>query len=201
VQTDIASEADCETVVRETTATFGPHIHILINNAATFIFKSVEEATADDWDKSAAVNIKGHALLTKAILPAMKAAGSGSIVFQGSISSFLAQPNCATYASMKGAIVQLARNCAYDFAKYNIRSNSVCAGTIETPISEIERRDQGWTYEEWESSKTKDVMMRRVGHVREIANATLFFACDESSYCTGTHLMVDGGQTYNTVMD
>lgn len=68
----------------------------------------------------------------------------GSIVFQGSISSFLGQPNCATYATMKGAIVQLARNCAYDFAKYGIRVNTVCAGTVETPISVHERAEQGW---------------------------------------------------------
>jgi NAD(P)-dependent dehydrogenase (short-subunit alcohol dehydrogenase family) len=171
---------------------------------------------------------------------------------------------------MKGAILQLARNCAYDFAKYNIRSNSVCAGTVETPISaEVrspvwlfgvervvwvvwvvcvagddagwmvvgnveggsdvscagslsfaccsdaagsvlrgavflhcpqERAAHGWTFDHWQSLKTKDVMLGRVGHVREIANATLYFACDESSYCTGTHLMVDGGQTPCTVM-
>jgi len=170
-----------------------------VNNAAAFIFRSVEHATSEDWDHSAAVNIKGHALLTKAILGPMKAAGGGAIVFQGSISSFLSQPDCATYATMKGALVQMARNCAYDFAKYHIRVNSVCAGTIETPISVQERSEHNWTYEEWEALKTKDVILGRVGHVREIANATLFFACEESSYCTGTHLMVDGGQTYNTV--
>jgi len=126
---------------------------------------------------------------------------NASIVWQGSISSFLAQPDCATYSTMKGAIVQMARNCAYDFAKYGIRSNSVCAGTIETPISEKERKDHNWTYEEWEKLKVKDVMMKRIGWVREVANATLFFASDESSYCTATHLMVDGGQTPCTVMD
>ncbi len=174
---------------------------MLVNNAALFVFHSVEHASADDWDRSAAINIKGHALLTKAVLPYMKAAGGGSIVFQGSISSFLAQPNCATYSTMKGAIVQLARNCAYDFAKYNIRVNSICAGTIETPISAEERKAHGWTYEEWEALKIKDVMLGRVGNVREIANATLFFSCDESSYCTATHLMVDGGQTPCTVME
>ena len=78
-----------------------------------------------------------------------------------------------------GAIVQMARNCAYDFAKYNIRVNSICAGTIETPISVEERKAHNWTYDHWEKLKTKDVMMGRVGHVREIANATLFFASDE----------------------
>ena len=68
--------------------------------------------------------------------------------------------------------------------------NSVCAGTIETPISADERKAHGWTYEQWEKLKVQDVMLGRVGNTREIANATLFFACHESSYCTATHLMV-----------
>ncbi len=116
--TDIESEADCQKAAAATVAKFGPVIHCLVNNAALFVFHSVETASAEDWDRSAAVNIKGHALLTKAVLPHMKGIpdSGGSIIFQGSISSFLAQPNCATYATMKGALVQLARNCAYDFA-------------------------------------------------------------------------------------
>ena len=91
VSADIESEADCGKAVAAATAKFGPAIHVLVNNAALFVFHSVETATAEDWDRSAAVNIKGHALLTKACLPAMKAAGNASIVWQGSISSFLAQ--------------------------------------------------------------------------------------------------------------
>ncbi len=63
-----------------------------------------------------------------------------------------------------------------------------------------ERAAQGWSYDHWLKLKTKDVMLGRVGHVREVANATLFFACDESSYCTGTHLYVDGGQVPCTTM-
>ena len=118
VSADIEKEAECAAAVAATVARFGPAIHVLVNNAALFVFHSVETASAEDWDRSAAVNIKGHALLTKHALPHMKGLpGAGaSIVFQGSISSFLAQPNCATYATMKGALVQLARNCAYDFA-------------------------------------------------------------------------------------
>jgi len=200
---DISNEDNIKVAVNACVVKFGPKIHVLINNAALFIFHSVETATATDWDRTAAVNIKGHALLTKHCLPYMKAVGGvgGSIIFQGSISSFKAQPNCCTYSTVKGAIVQMARNCAFDLSKYNIRVNSICAGTIETPISRQEREAHNWTYEEWEALKVKDVMMRRVGHVRELANATLFFASDESSYCTGTHLMVDGGQNACTVMD
>jgi NAD(P)-dependent dehydrogenase (short-subunit alcohol dehydrogenase family) len=130
VASDISSEADCKKVTDATEAKWGDKIHVLVNNAALFVFESVEHATAEDWDRSAAVNIKGHALLTKvrrrsgavactgpplgrgrshptptlgpaaeptqAVLPFMKRAGGGSIVFQGSISSFIAQPNCAT---------------------------------------------------------------------------------------------------------
>lgn len=197
VRADIGSDEDCAAAAAGTVAAFGDKIHILVNNAALFVFHSVEHASAADWDASAAINIKGHALLTKHLLPFMKGTPGASIVWQASISSFIAQPDCATYSAMKGAIVQLARNCALDFAKYGIRSNSVCAGTIETPISAEERKAHGWTYAEWEALKTKDVFLGRVGTVREIANATLFFASDESSYCTGSHLLVDGGQTAN----
>ena len=197
---DLSDEKSLKAMVAATVAKFGK-LDILVNNAASFVFESVETATAEDWDWTCAVNIKGHALTTKACLPYLKESDSAAVVFQGSISSFVAQPNCATYATVKGAIVQLARNCAYDFSKYGIRVNSVCAGTIETPISATEREAHGWTYDEWEALKIKDVMLRRVGHVREVANATLFYACSESTYCTGSHLMVDGGQTACTVMD
>jgi len=199
VSCDISNESSILNMVKETVAKFGQHIHVLVNNAARFVFKSAETANPEDWDNSCAVNIRGSAMVTKHVLPCMKAAGSGSIVFQGSISSFSAQPNCATYAVTKAAVLQMAKNFAFDLAKYNIRVNTVCAGTIETPISAVERKQHGWTYEEWEKTKIGDVMMQRVGHVRELANATLFFACDESSYCTGTDLMVDGGQRHCTI--
>lgn len=114
VAADISSEEDCAKVTDAVKAKWGDKIHVLVNNAALFVFKSVEDATAEDWDRSASVNIKGHALLTKAVLPLMKNAGGGSIVWQGSISAFLAQPGCATYSAMKSAICQLSRNCAYD---------------------------------------------------------------------------------------
>jgi len=199
VQCDISNDIAVQEMVQAAVKRFGT-IHILINNAASFIFKNVEEATAEDWDNICATNIRGTALVTKYVVPVMRAAGGGSIVFQGSISSFLAQPNCATYSVTKAAVVQMAKNSAMDLAKYNIRVNSICAGTIETPISAVERREHGWTYEQWEAQKVKDVMLGRVGHPREVANATLFYASDESSYCTGGHLMVDGGQTWCTVM-
>lgn len=221
VKTDISDEASVINLVEQTRKAFGG-CDILINNAALFVFKSIEDATVEDWTRTCAVNIMGHALVTKHTVPLLKEvrrhscgvwtipfltmkwswqSKCASVVFQGSISSFLAQPNCCTYSATKAAITQMARNAAYDLAKYGIRVNSVCAGTVETPISATERSEHGWTYEHWESLKTKDVILKRVGHVREVANATLFYASSESTYCTGGHLMVDGGQTSCTVME
>ena len=77
VAADISSEADCAKVTDAVRAKWGDKIHVLVNNAALFVFKSVEDATAEDWDRSASVNIRGHALLTKAVLPFMKAARFG----------------------------------------------------------------------------------------------------------------------------
>ena len=206
VRCDISSEDSVKTMVGEIENKFGSAAHILVNNAAAFVFHSVETASAADWEQSCATNIVGNAMMTKHCLPLLKKgavqfSAGASIVFQGSISSFLAQPNCATYSVTKAAIVQMAKNSAYDLAKYHIRVNSVCAGTVETPISQTERDAHGWSYEEWERRKVKDVMMKRVGNVREVANATLFYASEESSYCTGGYLMVDGGQTSCTVME
>ena len=203
---DISDEESVKRMMGDVKNKFGTAVHILVNNAAAFVFHSVETASVSDWQRSCATNIVGNAMMTKHCLPLLKAGAAecpagASIVFQGSISAFLAQPNCATYSVTKAAIIQMAKNSAYDLAKYNIRVNAVCAGTVETPISQTERDAHGWNYEEWERRKVKDVILRRVGHVREVANATLFYASDESSYCTGGCLMVDGGQTSCTVMD
>ena len=206
IQRDIADEYSINSMLREVEKTFGPKVHILVNYAATFVFHSVELGTMADWQKSCTTNIIGSAMITKYCIPFLKqgaaeCAGGASIIFQGSISSFLAQPNCATYSVTKAAVVQMAKNCAYDLAKYNIRVNAICAGVVETPIGKSDREAHGWTNEEWEKIKLRDAMMKRVGNVREVANAILFYASDESSYCTGGYLMVDGGQTSCIVMD
>ena len=221
IKCDISDETQVQNAIRRAmerqqqhgNGTGKPRIDVLVNNACCFVFENVEDATVDDWMKSMKVNILGHALVTKHCLPYMKhhapssstsssesspkeaLLGSGpSIIFQGSISSFIGQPNCATYATMKGAILQMARNCAYDLAKYNIRVNTICAGTIETPISQIERTEHNWTYEQWSKLKTQTTLLQRVGTPMEVANVAVFLAnSNESSYITGTHIMVDGG--------
>ena len=175
---DISKEVNCINFMNEVKSKFGP-CDTLVNNACKFVFSNIEDSTEEQWDETCRVNIKGHAMLTKHAIPQLKENGGGSVVFIGSISSYKGQPNCTTYSTIKGAITQMARSAAYDLAKYNIRVNSLCAGTIETPILKVERASLGWTYEEWERMKTRDVMLKRVGSVREVANAAVFLSCSE----------------------
>jgi len=201
IKCDLSVEEDIKKMVEETHAKFGDKIHVLVNNAAKFTWVGVEHASAEDWDKSNAVNIRGHALVTKYCLKGLKESKEGSIIFLASISSFLGQPDLAVYATMKAANLQMARNCAYDFAKYNIRVNSLVPGPFRTPITEEHQRTHKLNDEDFERLNITKVMLGRMGHVRELANAALFLASDESSYCTGSHLTIDGGFTASTTMN
>ena len=93
-------------------------------------------------------------------------------------------------------MLQITKNTALDLWKdYKIRVNAICPGTIFTPASEKEMKGHNWSFEEWEARKTKETIMKRAGTARECAFASLFFASDESEFCTGSTLMVDGGHT------
>ena len=193
VQVDISNEDDCRHACDEAVRVFG-HLDILVNNGAVFILKGLE-ATVADWQRMLSVNVMGTALMAKYASEYMKAAGGGSIVNLGSISSFVAQPSFITYSSTKGAILQMTRNMAMDLAPYNIRVNCVCPGTILTRASEEHMARVGMTKEEFIAAEAPKHLLNRVGAPREVAYPILFLASDEASFITGTHLMVDGGYT------
>ena len=193
VQTDISNEDHCRRVCDEAVKAFG-QLNILVNNGAVFILKGLE-ATVADWQRMLSVNIMGTALMSKFASEYMKQAGGGAIVNLGSISSFVAQPSFITYSSTKGAILQMTRNMAMDLAKYNIRVNCVCPGTILTRASEEHMARVGMTKEEFIAAEAPKHLLNRVGDPREVAYPILFLASDEASFITGTHLMVDGGYT------
>jgi len=194
VSGDISNEEIARLISDTAVAKFG-RIDIVVNNAANFTTAPVETATVEQWRKVLDVNVIGTALVSKHAIPHLKKSGAGSIVNVSSTSAIMAQPNFATYRTSKGAVLSMTICSALDLAPFNIRVNSICPGCILTTASEREWTRMGQTREEWTAEMAKQHMLGRVGEAREVANAILFFASDESSFITGTHLMVDGGRT------
>jgi dihydroanticapsin dehydrogenase len=193
IEADVSSEEDASRVSAETVRRFG-RVDILVNNAAVFIMKGLD-ARRGDWLKSLEVNVIGTALCSRYAADEMKRQGGGAIVNLGSISSFVAQADFLTYSSTKAAVLQMTRNMAMDLARHNIRVNCVCPGTILTEAVESRMRALGMTPEQFTESESANYFLNRVGTPLEVAYAVLFFASDEASFITGTHLMVDGGYT------
>lgn len=193
VRADIAKEEDAASLVATAAREFGG-LHILVNNAATFVLQGISASVAD-WRRSLDVNVIGTALVTRAAVSLIAKSGGGAIVNLASISSFVAQPDFVTYSATKAAILQMTRNLALDLASRGIRVNCVCPGTILTRASRDHMERTGTTLEQFLAAEGPKHLLNRVGTPREVANAILFLASDEASFITGTHLMVDGGYT------
>jgi NAD(P)-dependent dehydrogenase (short-subunit alcohol dehydrogenase family) len=194
VVADISQEAGASAISRQAAERFGA-VDVLINNAADFTQKNVEQADVSDWQKVLGVNVIGTALVSKHAIPHMKARGGGSIVNIASMSGLIAQPDFATYNTSKGAVLTMTKCMALDLAPFKIRVNSVCPGCILTSASHREIARLGLTFEQWRDRVAPLHMLNRLGEPREVANAALFLASDEASFITSAHLMVDGGYT------
>ena len=186
VEMDVSSQADWDRTIETAISNFGK-INILVNNAGIIERDSLEETTEETWDKIMAVNAKGVFLGAKAVIPHMRAAGGGSIVNISSISGMISVGYPA-YNSSKGAIRVFTKCAAVELARDNIRVNSIHPGTIWTSMSTYKR---AFTREE----RAKTIPMKRVAEPEEIAYPALFLASDESSYMTGSELVIDGGAT------
>lgn len=167
-------------------------IDVLVNNAAAFVFGKIEDLTQEDWIKVLGVNVIGYANCVKEVLPAMKKTG-GVIINMASISSFVADAEFVPYNTSKGAVLQLTRTLAMDLAKHGIRVNSICPGSIRTPAADNHIKEIGLELEEGYRQAAEDAVLKRVGTPEEVAYGALFLASNESSFVTGTHLVIDGG--------
>ena len=168
-------------------------IDILINNAAAFVFGTVETITNVDWAKVFGVNVIGYANCVREVLPSFREKNKGVVVNIASVSSFIAQPEFVPYNSSKGAVLQLTRCLAMDLAKENIRVNAVSPGSIKTRATDIHIERLGLDHEESYREFGKDALLNRMGRPEEIAYGALFLASDESSFMTGTNMIIDGG--------
>ena len=191
---DISQEDGARKISDTAAASFGG-VDILVNNAADFTQKSIEQAEVSDWHKVLGVNVIGTALVSKYAIPHMKARGGGAIVNIASMSGVIAHADFATYNASKGAVLTLTKCMALDLAPFKIRVNSVCPGCIVTSASFREIERMGLTFEQWRDQIAPLHMLNRLGEPREVADAALFLASDEASFITSANLMVDGGYT------
>lgn len=169
-------------------------IDILVNNAANFVHKRVEDATAEDWHAVLGVNVLGTSFCSKYAVAAMKAAGGGSIVNIASINGLVAMPEWMTYNASKAAIIEMSKSMALDLAPFDIRVNCVCPGMTMTPSLRRAIEEVGAAEEEVLRVHLEPyALIKRWGRPEEIAAGVLFLASDEASYVTGTNLVIDGG--------
>ena len=189
VHLDVTSESEWTDAVSLAVERYGK-LDILVNNAGILIRAGVEDTTEEDWDRIMDINAKGVFLGTKAAIPAMRAAGGGSIINISSIAGLIGGPTSAAYNSTKGAVRILTKSTAVQYATEGIRCNSVHPGLIYTDMTR-ETIDTP----EGERSWRARVPLGRIGQSEDIANGVLFLASDESSYMTGSELIIDGGIT------
>ncbi|MGX1884360.1 SDR family NAD(P)-dependent oxidoreductase [Streptomyces sp. NPDC055287] len=183
VRHDVSSQQSWAGTTRAALAAYG-RIDALVNNAALWRTASVEDETLENFEALVRINLLGPFLGIRAVVPAMKEAGGGSIVNVSSTAGLVGIPGHAAYGSAKFGLRGLTRCCALDLAKYGIRVNSVHPGAIDTPmVSSVADRD--WSH----------LPLGRMGRPEEVGELVRFLVSDASSYITGTELTVDGGST------
>ena len=195
VRLDVTSQADWEHAVQAAVSKFGK-LDILVNNAGIGtargpdgVAATIEELGEDQWDRVMDVNAKGVFLGTKTAIPEMRKAGGGSIINISSIAGLVGGRTTA-YAASKGAVRLFTKATAIQYAGEGIRANSVHPGVIETPMT----ANMLSNAEQRESSIARHPM-GRVGRPEEVAYGVLYLASDESSFVTGSELVIDGGLT------
>ena len=162
-------------------------LNVLVNCAAMPHAATVEETTAEDWDRVMEVNAKGTFLGTREVIPHMRRAGGGSIINISSGAGLVGQSWAAAYNASKAAVHLLAKSTAIQYAKDGIRANSVHPGAIDTQMLHQSEEQIG-------DSEAFNRPMGRMGTPEEIGYGIVFLASDESSYMTGTELIIDGGK-------
>ena len=190
IRLDVTSSADWEQAVAAAVARYGK-LDILVNNAGIVARGVLEDCSYEEWDRVMEVNAKGVFLGTKAAIPEMRRAGGGSIINTSSISGLVGQDAIQpVYNASKGAVRIFTKAAAIQYAKEGIRVNSVHPGAVDTPMAGDRLADP-----ELQRQADARIPLGRTAQPEEIAYGVLYLASDESSFVTGSELVIDGGYT------
>jgi 3alpha(or 20beta)-hydroxysteroid dehydrogenase len=184
---DVRRREDWEAAVSSIASRFG-RLDILVNNAGTAYLSPIELEEPDNHRRILELNVTGVWMGIRTVVPTMAGQGGGSIVNISSIDGLAGMANLSTYVASKFAVTGMTRSLAMELGGRGIRVNSVHPGMIRTPL--VPSTGPGL---ETLNRLLARQPIARIGRPEEVANAVLFFASDESSYCTGTSLVVDGG--------
>ncbi len=187
VKTDVSRKAEVERMVAETVKLFGG-LDILVNNAGILFTAPVLETTEEMWDKLLAVNVKGSFFCAAAAAREMIKRKSGKIINISSIAAIGGQAGLCGYSSTKGAVLTMTKVFALELAPHNIQVNAILPGTTDTGMAKAAMADPNWT-----KQVLAGIPMKRLGRTKDLLGAVLYFATEDSDYCTGQTLIVDGG--------
>lgn len=187
VTADVSNETEVKNLIEKTIQEFGK-VDILVNNAGVFLTHDAVSATQEEWDKVMGIDLKGVWLCSKEVIPHMIQNGKGKIVNMASIAGLVGFGGSAFYCAAKGAVVNLTREMALDFAGKNININAIAPGVIETDMTKPFLED-----ENSKNNFLKATPIGRVGKPEDIGWAAVYLASEESDFVTGHTLVVDGG--------
>ena len=189
VHLDVTDESEWEAAVQSAITSFGK-LDILVNNAGIWRRGHVMETSSEQWDDIMGVNAKGVFLGTKAAIPEMRKAGGGSIVNISSTAGLVGSKTSSAYSASKGAVRIFSKSTAIQYASEGIRANSIHPGPIDTDMG-----DQVWPDPTSREASISRTALSRIGTAQDIAYGALYLASDESSFVTGSELVIDGGVT------
>ena len=188
---DASREDDVATMVERTVQAYGSPT-VLVNSAATSSFGTLAESPVQELDRVMRVNVGSAWICARAVVPLMRAAGSGAIVNLSSITGIVGAPGMAAYSTSKGAVITLTRTLALELAEEGIRVNCICPASIDTPMLQASFDRQA----DPQAARARNVKrhpLGRLGTAEDVANLALFLASDEAAFITGGTYVVDGG--------
>ncbi|MEH7178183.1 SDR family NAD(P)-dependent oxidoreductase [Neobacillus vireti] len=187
VSCDVSKRSDIQNLFKVTMEEFG-RLDVLVNNAGANVTKYAVEFTEEDWDFIYDVNIKGLFFCCQEAAKIMIQQNSGKIINISSVGGAKPYKRIAPYTASKAAVIHLTKSLAAEWARYNIRVNSIAPGLIGTEINAMERENK-----EWLEGAVKAIPLRRLGEPKDISQIALFLLTDAADYITGQTFYIDGG--------